>query len=136
MYLSILYIKNLIFSYNNNYFLFKITKMTYINQFAKDFVADIFDNITDAKHALMRMTFIQADYCYVCNNSNLETIEIKIDNWMGRNRHGWICCQNCEKYVNVAKKMEEMKMSSLPYSSTHNLTTDNLKFWRKSLAHI
>ena len=108
--------------------------MTYIdiNTVAKTFVDNIFDKITDARHALMRMTFIQADYCYVCDNSNLVTKEIKIDNWMGCNRQGWICCQDCEKYVNVAKKMEEMGMPSLPRSSTHNLTTDNLKFWRKS----
>ena len=37
-----------------------------------------------------------------------------------------------KKYVNIAKKMEEMGMNSLPRSITHHLTTENLKFWRKS----
>ena len=85
--------------------------MTYIeiNEVAKTFVEDIFDKITDARHALMRMTFIQADYCYVCDKSNLITKEIKIDNWMGCNRQGWICCQDCEKYVKEQISVHQTK---------------------------
>ena len=107
--------------------------MTNISEFAKSFVQNIFSKVNIAKVSLMRMTFIQADYCYVCDSDNqITTKEIKPDNFMGRNRYGWICCDNCEKYVNIAKKIEELGMDSLPWSTTHHLTTENLKFWRNS----
>jgi hypothetical protein len=106
--------------------------MTDIQEFSKNFVNQMFKKITDARWSLMRMTFIQADYCYVCEKPDLTTKEVQIDNIMGRNRHGWICCDNCEKYVRVAKIMEEMAMPTLPFSITHDLTTKNIYFWRKS----
>ena len=82
--------------------------MTNISEFAKSFVQNIFNKVNIAKVSLMRMTFIQADYCYVCDSDNqITTKEIKPDNFMGRNRYGWICCDNCEKYVNIAKKIED-----------------------------
>ena len=106
--------------------------MTNIQLFAESFVKKIFHDISIAKISLMRMTFVQADYCYVCDQDNRITKEVTPDNILGRNRYGWICCDSCEKYVNIAKKMEEMGMNSLPRSITHHLTTENLKFWRKS----
>ena len=83
----------------------------------------MFKKITDARWSLMRMTFIQADYCYVCEKPNLTTKEVQIDNIMGRNRHGWICCDNCEKYVRVAKIMEEMfALQCLDFDTTFLLS--------------
>ena len=54
--------------------------MTNIQLFAESFVNQIFLNISMAKISLRRMTFIQVDHCYVCDQDNRITKEVTPDN--------------------------------------------------------
>jgi len=78
------------------------------------------------------MTFIETDKCYSCNRYSNTVREIYIDNFLGKNRYGWICCEDCMKFVLIDKTFRETKMECLPTSSYNEFSLRNVKFWRES----
>ena len=107
-----------------------------IENFVDDIIRGSIDNYTDlalkAPNSFMRMTFIAQDKCYCCENIRQSTKEIRIDNYLGFNRYGWICCDECKPYIMIDKESREKKMDCLPYTSYKDYTTEQIKFWRHS----
>lgn len=110
------------------------------NPTIENFIDDIIRGTTDkhinlklkAPNSFMRMVFISQDKCYCCEKIRQSTKEIKIDNYLGFNRYGWICCNECMPYIMINKAEREKKMDCLPFTCYKDYTRKNIKFWRHS----
>ena len=107
----------------------------------ENYIEDIIRGATDkhinltkkAPNSFMRMVFISEGKCYCCGHNRQDTKEIRIDNYLGFNRYGWITCGECRPFVMLDKLRREKKMDCLPYKCYKDYTTKNIKFWRHSL---
>ena len=107
-----------------------------INSFIQDImqysVVHSFYKYQSAHWAFRRMTFIQSDYCYVCEKSTSEIDVCKIDNHLGNFLYGWIFCPDCKPYVMHDKYIREKNMEVLPKTSYNHLYKTIFRFWRQS----
>ena len=110
----------------------KPTIKNFVNDILKNALNKTYNNLQNAHSSFMRMTFIDSDKCYSCNRYSNTVREIYIDNFLGRNRYGWICCEDCRKFVLIDKTFREIKMECLPMSSYNEFSHRNVKFWRES----
>lgn len=122
------------------WFAHRQTSNVWENPTIENFVNDIIRGISDkhinltmkAPNSFMRMTFIVDGKCYCCEKTRQNIKEIRIDNFLGFNRYGWICCEECKPFVMIDKGRREKKMNCLPYTCYKNYTDKRLKFWRHS----
>ena len=127
-----------------SWFAHRQTSNVWENPTIENFVNDIIRGISDkhinltmkAPNSFMRMTFIVDGKCYCCENSRQDIKEVMIDNFLGFNRYGWICCEECKPFVMIDKVRREKKMNCLPYTCYKNYKDKRLKFWRQSTSNL
>ena len=80
-----------------------------------------------------RKTFIKINKCYICNKNSKNINNSNIDTFDGRyNHYGWLYCDSCKVYANLAQYYYYKKIDILPYSSCDNIKEKILKFRRVS----
>ena len=96
-------------------------------------VTNVVIDLEETLHNYRRLTFIQDNYCYICNKNSIVTYGKYTDDSLGKQGlYGWIYCDKCTKYVDAANKYKEYLSDHL-FKYTYTLPElENISFWRKS----
>lgn len=80
-----------------------------------------------------RLTFVQENQCYICNNYSDNTVETYTDDYKGCYGHyGWIYCPKCKIYAELGKYYNEIACDHLFRNKYKELVNHKLSFWRNS----
>jgi hypothetical protein len=87
----------------------------------------------DAKTGYSRLTFLQENYCRVCEKT-VRTNEIRYtDNYIGRcGLYGWAYCDECGPFIQFAYDNKEINVEHLFRYTYLWLADIQLNFWRRS----